>query len=104
MLDRPVIRAVATNAPAAEIPAPKAKRGRPRRSEVWPHLPLPNGDHLVPRKQQAALLGICEGPLVRLREPTTIFGGVAYVPDCGTRQVIAHAVSKPKRRRVRRSP
>jgi hypothetical protein len=40
--------------PIAEIPAPKAKRGRPRKSEVRPPIPLPNGDRLVPRKQQAA--------------------------------------------------
>jgi hypothetical protein len=44
-----------TPLPIAEIPASKAKRGRPRRSEVRPHIPLPNGDHLVPREQQAAL-------------------------------------------------
>jgi hypothetical protein len=93
-----------TPLPIAEIPAPKAKRGRPCKSEVRPHIPLPNGDHLVPRKQQAALLGICERTLVRLGVPTTIFGGVAYVPDRATRQVIADAVSKPKRRRVRGSP
>jgi hypothetical protein len=93
-----------TPLPIAEIPAPKAKRGRPRKSEVRPPIPLPNGDRLVPRKQQAALLGVCERTLVRLRVPTTIFGGVAYVPDPATRQVLADAVSKPKRRRVRRSP
>jgi hypothetical protein len=90
-----------TPLPIAEIPAPKAKRGRPRKSEVRPPIPLPNGDRLVPRKQQAALLGVGERTLVRLRVPTTIFGGV---PDCATRQVIADAVSKPKRRRVWRSP
>jgi hypothetical protein len=45
-----------TPLPIAEIPAPKAKRGRPRKSEVRPPIPLPNGDRLVPRKQQAALL------------------------------------------------
>jgi hypothetical protein len=44
-----------TPLPIAESPAPKAKRGRPRKSEVRPHIPLPNGDHLVPREQQAAL-------------------------------------------------
>ena len=93
-----------TPLPIVEIPAPKAKRGRPRKSEVRPPIALPNGDRLVPRKQQAALLGVCERTLVRLHVPTTIFGGVAYVPDCATRQVIADAVSKPKRRRVRRSP
>ena len=93
-----------TPLPIAEIPAPKAKRGRPRKSEVRPHIPLPNGDRLVPRKQQAALLGICERTLVRLRVPTAIFGGVAYVPDCATRHIIADAVSKPKRRRVRSAP
>ena len=87
----------------AEFPAPKAKRGRPPKSEVRPPVALPNGDRLVPRKQQAALLGVCGRTLVRLRVPTTIFGGVAYVPDCATRQVIADAVSKPKLQRVRRS-
>jgi hypothetical protein len=91
-----------TPLPTVEIPAPNAKRGRPRK--VRPPIALPNGDRLVPRKQQAALLGICERTLVRLRVPTTIFGGVAYVPDRATRQVIADGVSKPKRRRVRRSP
>ena len=63
----------------AEFPAPKAKRGRPRKSEVRPPIPLSNGGRLVRRKQQAALLGVCERTLVRLRVPTTIFGGVAYV-------------------------
>jgi hypothetical protein len=44
-----------TPLPIAEIPAAKAKRGRPRKSEVRPHFPLPNGDHLVQREQQAGL-------------------------------------------------
>ena len=90
--------------PIVEIPAPKAKRGRPRKNEARPPIALPNGDRLVPRKQQAALLGVCERTLVRLRVPTTIFGGVAYVPDRAARQLIADGISKPKRRRVQRSP
>ena len=75
------------------------RRGRPRgKLKNRPRIPLPNGDTALTRKEKAAQLGVSERTVVRMGAPTMVFGGVAYVADKATDQIIADRLRSPKRR------
>jgi hypothetical protein len=75
------------------------RRGRPRgKLKNRPRIPLPNGDTAITRKEKADRLGVSERTVVRMGAPTMVFGGVAYVADKATDQIIADRLRSPKRR------
>ena len=94
-----------TNSPPASTAfsaQPRKRRredGRPRKDKPRPHIALPGGEIGVPRKEEAEALGVCEATLRRLKVPTLIFGGVAYVLHYATRKMLLDHATAPKRRR-----
>jgi hypothetical protein len=83
-----------------------ATSGATRRASERPHIPLPNGDFLEPRRQWAAAIGISDRTAGRMNLPTTYVGNVAYVPHNASLKVLADRVKHrneppPRGRRAR---
>jgi hypothetical protein len=53
-----------------------------------PEIPLPDGEVLTPRKVFADKVAVCEKTIVRLNVPTTLIGGVAYVKQNASLQIL----------------
>jgi hypothetical protein len=85
-------------------PAKKAPRkaGGPPGRVPRPRITLDNGDILVPKDEAAQEIGISRRTLTRMRVPSTIVGGIAYISQRGLRQQIADSVATPKKRRAKR--
>jgi hypothetical protein len=75
--------------------------GRPRGRTPRPHIEIP-GDTLVLRTEAARELGVAAVTLRKMKPPTVLIGGFAYVAMCKLRQQIAEGLSVPKKRRSRR--
>ena len=75
-----------------------------RRPHQRRHIPLPNGDELMPREEFAEdTLGVSDKTASRMNLPTTYFGNVAYVAKNASLAIVAERVrcrnEPPKRRR-----
>jgi hypothetical protein len=79
----------------------ESKAGRPRGRVTRPRITLDNGDVLIPKDEAAGEIGISRRTLTRMRVPTTVVGGVAYISQRGLRQQIEDSLSTPKKRRGR---
>ena len=89
---------VTTNHPQTRRRPGRLRGSATRLSKSGHRIELPDGDALVPREDLAADLRISSRSLARLNPSTTIVGGVAYVRDKATRQLLADRASKPKRK------
>jgi hypothetical protein len=74
------------------------KAGRPRGSVPRPHIEIP-GDVLIPKSEAAAELGVAPRTITRMQVPSTLIGGVCYVPRGRIREMLADSLSSPKKRR-----
>jgi hypothetical protein len=74
--------------------------GRPHGPKPRPHISI-DGDTLIPKSEAAQELGVAVRTLTRMRPPTVMFGGIAYVAREKLRQMIADGLSSPKRGRRR---
>ena len=77
------------------------KAGRPRGRMPRPHITLNDGDTLIPKDEAAREIGISRRTLTRMRVPSTLVAGVAYISQRGLRQQIADGLSVPKKRRAK---
>jgi hypothetical protein len=71
-----------------------------------PHIELPNGDVLEPRREFARdTLGVSDKTAQRMNLPTTYVGNLAYVARNASLKIIAERIqrrnSQPQRRRAR---
>jgi hypothetical protein len=80
-----------------KITTHKPSPGRPPGRKPRPHIQI-EGDTLVPKNDAAAELGVSVRTISRMRPPTTVFGGVAYVAMGKLRAQIADGLSSPKKR------
>jgi hypothetical protein len=83
-----------------EAKASPNKAGRPRGRVPRPPIQI-DGDVLIPKTEAAQQLGVAVRTLTRMRPPTVMFGGIAYVAREKLRQMIADGLSSPKRGRRR---
>jgi hypothetical protein len=88
-----------SKASAKKVPR---KAGRPPGRAPRPRINLDNGDVLIPKDEAAQEIGISRRTLTRMRVPSTVVGGVAYISQRGLRQQITDGISAPKKRRARR--
>jgi hypothetical protein len=70
-----------------------------------PHIELPDGDILEPRREFARLrLGVSDKTVQRMNLPTTYIGNVAYVARYASLRVLSERLrrrNQPQRRRGR---
>jgi hypothetical protein len=74
------------------------KAGRPHGRRPRPRITLPNGDVLIPKTEAAEKIGISRRTLTRMRTPSTLVAGVAYVSHHGLLKAVAAGLSSLKRR------
>jgi hypothetical protein len=78
------------------------KAGRPPGRTARPPIVLDSGDRLITKDQASAELGISRRTLTRMRVPTAVVGGVAYISERGLRKQIADSITVAPKRRARR--